>query len=113
MLGPSPNLLITSKKEVKNKFEKNQKNWKKWARPQLSDCRLQLSGGCWSPGSLGCPTTGWQPLVTRRPRHGSLFLYSSLPLFAPHFFPHVVNSSSLAPAHAHPAHISPKIFKHP
>jgi hypothetical protein len=37
---------------------------------------------------------------------------SFLPL-CPQIFSHVVNSSSLAPAHARPAQTSPQNFKHP
>jgi hypothetical protein len=34
------------------------------------------------------------------------------PSSCPHFFPHVVNSSSLAPVHARPTQTSSKNFKH-
>jgi hypothetical protein len=65
---------------------------------------------------------GGRSLVTSRARRGPPLLYSYppfsslMPLFfssCPYFFPHVVNSFSLVPAHARPAHTSPENFKHP
>jgi hypothetical protein len=44
---------------------------------------------------------------------GPLCSKAALPSSYPHFFPYVVNSSSLAPAHARPDQTLPKSFKHP
>jgi hypothetical protein len=90
---PSLNYLITPKKRNKVLFYfLNQKNWKRGPTRSLSNCGPQPVGNRWSPPSI-------EP-------H---FLYSCLPVF----LPHVVNSSSLAPAHGYPVQTSPKNFKHP
>jgi hypothetical protein len=79
----------------KRSIKKYQKIWKEGANPQSDRPRA---------------TAKAQLLVA-----GPLFstAASSFPSFCPHFFPHVVNSFSLTPAHARPAQTSSKIFKHP
>jgi hypothetical protein len=62
-----------------------------------------------------------RPLVISRPRTGPILFFVPPPFsfVPPHFFilppllGTLVNSTSLAPAHAHPAQTSLKNFKHP
>jgi hypothetical protein len=110
-----------SKKIIKKK--RTIKYFKKLAGRDLSSrCRPALDHWLQAGGQ---PKVSNQQLVgLDRPATSSCSLATTWALFfvklptpflfsCPHFFPHVVNSCSLAPAHARPAQTSPKIFKHP
>jgi hypothetical protein len=94
MLGVSPN---TKNKKIQ---KVGKKGGDKGQIHSLSDCGLWLAIGGLVGGRLpalcGCPTPQNFPSLSYPP-----------------FFAHVVNSCSLAPAHACPIQTSPKIFKHP
>ena len=77
----------TQKKMKKNKIKKYKK---RGTTCSLSSCGLRPIGDSWLLGSCGM---------------GPFFLYtpSSFSFFLPSYFPHVVNSFSLATIHARPA----------
>jgi hypothetical protein len=83
-----------------------------YGRPMTASCRWLDDQ--WLPTRKPGPISR-RPVVAQA--HAQILFFPRLPppspSSCPHFWAHVVNSSSMALAHAHPARTSPKIFKHP
>jgi hypothetical protein len=119
MQGPLRKLKEKSFQKKKFNFKKLQFGcWPRSLRPTASGRLLVAAGrGCpvISDQRSGC--SRWPATNARRPLQRRFPLYCTrTPLLltsCPKKFAHVVNSSSLAPAHAYPAQTSLKNFKHP